>query len=192
MAERAICIFCSSSNSIDPAFFEAARALGEGIAKHGYALVYGGTQVGLMGAVADSVIAHGGKTIGVIPEALHARGIAHPRLDELIITKDMRERKATMERRASAFVGLPGGFGTLEEIFEIITLKQLEYHAKPILLFNVAGYYDPMVALMEHIYAQRFAKPEYRAYYQVAADVAGIFAYLEGYQPPVAPVNKWA
>lgn len=192
MTSRSICIFCSSSNSVDPVFFEAARDLGRGIAANGYSLVYGGTQVGLMGAVADAVLTNGGRAVGVIPEALQARGIAHPELDELIVTRDMRERKATMESRATAFVGLPGGFGTLEEIFEILTLKQLEYHTKPIVLFNVAGFFDPLVDLIEHIYAQRFAKPEYRDYYRVTSSVDELFRYLDSYQPPALVVNKWS
>lgn len=162
------------------------------MADRGYALVYGGTRVGLMGALADSVLARGGKVVGVIPEALQARGIAHDGLTELIVTPDMRRRKATMEERASAFVGLPGGFGTLEEIFECLTLKQLEYHQKPIALLNVGGFYDPLIGLMEHIYQQNFAKPEYRQLYHVAREGQEVLDYFDRYQPPTSRINKWA
>lgn len=192
MRKHAICVFCSSINSVEAEFFAAARAFGEGIARGGHTLVYGGTKVGLMGAVADAAISGGAAAVGVIPEALRARGIAHPGLSELIITPDMRTRKATMEERATAFVGLPGGFGTLEEIFEVLTLKQLEYHAKPIVLFNWNGFYNPLLDLFEHIYARRFAKPEHRRLYHVASDVEEVFQYLETYQPAQIVVNKWA
>lgn len=189
--DRAICVYCSSSNNVGQEFFDAARSLGRAIARNGYALVYGGTKVGLMGTVADAAIEEGGRAIGVIPEALHAKGIAHDGLAELIVTRDMRERKAVMESRATAFVGLPGGFGTLEEIFEIITLKQLQYHDKPVTLLNVAGFYDPLVTLIEHIYAHRFAKPDYRQFYHITPDVADLFRYLGAYQPPDASLSKW-
>ncbi len=188
---KLICVYCSSSSNVDPVYFEAATALGAEIARQGYGLIYGGTNVGLMGAVAEAVKAHGGMTVGVIPEALHARGIGHTSLDELIITKDMRERKATMEARAEAFVALPGGFGTLEELFEILTLKQLEYHNKPVAVLNVNGFYDPLTQLIEHIYTERFARPDYRELYHFAPDVADLFQYLAQYQPPKLK-NKWA
>lgn len=188
---RLICVYCSSSSNVDPAYFEAATALGAEIARQGYGLVYGGTTVGLMGTVAEAVKANGGMTVGVIPEALHGRGIGHGALDELIITKDMRERKATMEARASAFVALPGGFGTLEELFEILTLKQLGYHSKPVAVLNVNGFYDPLLGLIEHIYEQRFARPDYRALYHFAPDVADLFGYLAAYQPPELR-SKWS
>jgi uncharacterized protein (TIGR00730 family) len=191
MNNRAICVYCSSSNAVNQKFFTAARLLGKSIAVHGYALVYGGTKVGLMGAIADAARADGARVIGVIPEALHARGIAHEGLSELIVTKDMRERKAVMEENASAFIALPGGFGTLEEIFECITLKQLRYHAKPIALLNVSGFYDPLVALLEHIYEQNFAKAAYRESYHITSHVDDLFAYLDAYQPPVITENKW-
>lgn len=189
--ERAICVYCSSSNAVDEAHFVAARELGRAMAQTGFALVYGGTNVGLMGALAESVHAHGGKVIGVIPMALKERGIGYDRADELIVTPDMRSRKAKMAELASAFVGLPGGFGTLEEILETITLKQLSYHDKPVALLNVAGFYDPLHHLFEHVYEHRFAKPEYRALYHIAPDVDSLLTYLERYQPPDLQVNKW-
>lgn len=188
--ERAVCVYSSSSDSIDPKFFESSRELGAAIANNGYALVYGGASVGPMGAIARSVHQHGGRVIGVMPEALHAAGIAYPRCDELIITKDMRERKAVMEAKAGAFIGFPGGFGTLEEIFEILTLKQLRYHEKPMVLLNAHGFYDPLVELFEHIFKERFAKESFRELYQISSDVDAIFRYLETYQPPQLQ-SKW-
>lgn len=190
MRERTLCVYCASSSTVAEEFFVAARNLGTSLAERGYGLVYGGTKIGLMGAVADAASEQGAQVIGVIPEALHTQGIAHEGLSELIITRDMRERKAVMEETASAFIGLPGGFGTLEEIFECITLKQLHYHTKPITLLNVAGFYDPLVALLEHIYTNNFAKPVYRSMYHITSDIDELFDYLDAYQPP-AMISKW-
>ena len=188
---KTLCVYCSSSDRVAPHFFAAARELGAEIARQGYSLIYGGTDVGLMGAIARSVHQHQGYVIGVIPEALHAAGIAYNLCDELIVTRDMRERKAAMENRADAFVGFPGGFGTLEEVFEILTLKQLSYHAKPLVLLNVAGFYDPLLELFEHIYASNFARLDYRELYHVANDAPDLFRYLGSYQPPQLK-NKWS
>jgi uncharacterized protein (TIGR00730 family) len=189
--QKAVCVFCSSSDAIDSVFFDAANELGAWIAERHYTLVYGGSNIGLMGAVARAVHRHGGCVIGVIPQTIHARGIAYLTADELIITKDLRERKATMEARADAFVALPGGFGTLEEVVEVITLKQLQTHAKPIILLNTNGFYDPLLILFEHFYEQRFAKPDQRQLYHFAPDVESVFAYLDAYQPPNIE-SKWA
>lgn len=187
---KTICVFCSSSDNVAPVFFDVAQELGAMIARQNYTLVYGGSNVGLMGVVARSVHASGGQVIGVIPRVIHARGIAYDTADELIITRDLRERKAMMEARADAFITLPGGFGTLEEVVEVITLKQLQTHAKPIILLNTDGFYDPLIALFEHFYQQRFAKPDQRQLYHFTPDVNEVFAYLETYQPP-AIEDKW-
>ncbi len=188
--EKALCIYSSSSDAVDQHFFEAAKEMGSLIARNHYALIYGGAKVGLMGAVARAVQEHGGKVIGVIPQALREKGIAFEQADELIVANDMRHRKAIMEERATAFAGLPGGFGTLEEILEILTLKQLQFHAKSLVLLNVNGFYDPLILLFEHIYRERFAKADYRHLYHVAANVTDLFEYLEGYQPPRLQ-SKW-
>jgi uncharacterized protein (TIGR00730 family) len=161
------------------------------MARRGIALVYGGTDVGLMGTMARSVHEHGGRVIGVIPELLHSRGIAYGLADELIVTRDMRERKAVMEARADAFVALPGGFGTLEELLEIITGKQLGYHAKPVVLLDVEGFYQPLIRLFDHIYEQRFARPEHRQLYHVTGDIEELFCYLDQYRPPAVDL-KWS
>ncbi|HEX6990218.1 MAG TPA: TIGR00730 family Rossman fold protein, partial [Bacillota bacterium] len=176
--QRAICVFSSSVHQVDGPILEAARELGAGIARRGWTLVYGGTDVGLMGAVARAAHAHGGRVVGVIPVALRDAGIAYDRADQLIVTRDMRERKAVMDRRSDAFVALPGGFGTLEEVFEIITLKQLGYHRKPIGILNIAGYYDPLQGLFEHIYERGFARTETRELYRIVSGVPGLLEYV--------------
>lgn len=188
--ERLLCVYCSSSDAVDPSFVESARTMGAEMARRGYGLVYGGTTVGLMGALARSVHSHGGRVVGIIPEAIHAMGIGNDLADELIVTPGMRERKAAMEARADGFIALPGGFGTLEELFEVTTLKQLKYHTKPIVILNAGGFYDPLVSLFEHIYQQRFAKPVYRQLYHVAATPAEAMEYLSSYTPPELG-TKW-
>jgi uncharacterized protein (TIGR00730 family) len=183
-----ICVYASSSDALDQQYYDAATRLGELIARSGHTLIYGGGKIGLMGAVARGVHAHGGHVIGVIPEKLLPQG--YNGADEMIITKTMRERKATMEARSDAFVVLPGAFGTLEEVLEIITLKQLAYHDKPITLVNTAGYYDPLVQMFEHIYAEQFANPVYRVLYHVADRPSEALAYIEQYEPTTLP-QKW-
>lgn len=187
---KSICVFSSSSDTVDGSFFALAEELGAEMARRGHVLVYGGTNVGLMGALARAARHHAGKVVGVIPRFMVERGIAFDAASELIVTNDMRQRKATMEARSDAFLALPGGFGTLEEIFEIITLKQLRQHTKPVVFLNPDGYYDPLAALFEHMYEKRFAKPAYRAMYEFAPGVANALDYMEHYQPPVLP-SKW-
>lgn len=184
-----ICVYCSSSDAIAPDYFAAARALGKRISARGDTLVYGGAAVGLMGAVAHEVKAGKGTVVGVMPYLLQTERLTFKEADELVLTKGMRERKAVMEARADAFVILPGGFGTLEELSEILTLRQLGVHTKPIVLFNVEGFYDPLVALFEHYYRLRFAKP-WRELYYVAGCVDDVFDYLDDYTPTSAP-QKW-
>jgi uncharacterized protein (TIGR00730 family) len=187
---KAICVFSSSSNSVAGAFFRLAEELGAEIARRGHVLVYGGTNVGLMGAVARAVQRGGGKVVGVIPKFIADRGLAYEAANELIVTVDLRQRKATMEARADAFLALPGGFGTLEEVLEVITLKQLRQHNKPVVFLNPDGYYDPLTLLFEHMYEKRFAKPAYRLMYEFAPDVRSALDYMDQYQPPSLPA-KW-
>ncbi len=181
-----ICVYCASSNAVAPLYFEAARALGKRIAERGDTLVYGGADVGLMGALARAVKQGAGHVIGVMPEAIEEMRITFKEADEFIITRDMRERKAVMEARADAFVTLPGGFGTLEEITEVLTLRQLGLHTKPIIIYNVAGFYAPLVALFEHFYREQFAKP-WQAMYYVADTVDAVFDHLDHHTPESAP-----
>jgi uncharacterized protein (TIGR00730 family) len=188
---QALCVYCSSSDAVAPIYFETAEEVGARLARQGYTLVYGGGRIGLMGALARAVHQNGGQVIGVIPEFLRSKGLAYEAADELIITRDLRERKAAMEARADGFVTLPGGFGTLEEALEIITLKQLGLHAKPVVMVNTQGFYNSLLELVEHIYQERFAKPEYRRLYYFASDVDEAFSYLATYQPTPLSVNKW-
>jgi uncharacterized protein (TIGR00730 family) len=188
--QKTICVYCSSSSAIDEVYFVAARELGEAIARRDWGLVYGGSDVGLMGAVARAVHLHQGTVIGIIPQTIHARGIAYETADELLVTRDLRERKAEMERRADAFIALPGGFGTLEEVIEVLTLKQLQVHAKPIIFLNINGFYDPLITLFEHYYQQQFARPETRQLYFIAPDVTSTVGHIETYQAPIIE-SKW-
>lgn len=178
---KAICVYCSSSDALAPAFFDAARALGVMLAQQGHTLVYGGAYVGLMGALARAVHEQGGRVVGVIPEHMLAQ--AYHDADELVVTRDMRERKKVMAEHADAFIGMPGGFGTLEEVLEVLTLKQLQLHSKPIALLNTLGFYDHLVSLFEHMYSAQFAKPAYRQLYYVAEDAPGVMSYIDAYAP---------
>jgi uncharacterized protein (TIGR00730 family) len=178
-----ICIYCSSSDVIDPVFFDAANELGSLMAKRGHTLIYGGGCIGLMGEVAKSVHQHKGKVVGVIPEGLRHKEICYEQADELIVTKNMRERKAIMELRSDAFITLPGGFGTLEELFEIITARQLGFINKPLVIINIEGFYDPLLNLFEHIYEHNFAKSSLKDSYCFVADVESALKFIEEYIP---------
>jgi uncharacterized protein (TIGR00730 family) len=148
---KAICVYCGSSPGTDPAFVEAARKFGQILAENGIRLVYGGGSIGLMGALADAVIRHGGAATGIIPEFLTAKERPRRLAQEQIITRDMHERKRTMFDRADAFVALPGGLGTLEELVEQMTWAQLGRHRKPMLIVNVNGFWDPLLTLIDHM-----------------------------------------
>ncbi len=187
---KGICVFCASSDAVDDCYFEAAAELGAEIARRNGDLVYGGTSVGLMRAVAHAVHAHGGRVIGVIPELIRDKGIAYQQADELIVTRTMGERKAVMHERSQAFVVLPGGFGTLEEFFEVLTLRQLKYHDKPIVLLNVNAFFDPLIELFEHLYDGRFARAVEPALYHVVSTAAEALDHVENYRP-VVRADKW-
>ncbi|MGH7492583.1 MAG: TIGR00730 family Rossman fold protein [bacterium] len=182
-----ICVYCASSNLVAPAFFAATQRLGELLAQHNYTLVYGGGNVGLMGALARAVHGQGGRVVGVIPEALRAKEVAYLPADELVITSDLRERKAVMQARADAFIALPGGFGTLEEVFEILTSKQLGFHEAPIVFVNTESYYQPLFDFFEHIYHRRFAKPEHRELCRLVDSPEAALHYLQYYKPGNVP-----
>lgn len=185
-----IAVYCSSSDQIKQAFFDHAEALGALMAAEKVNLVYGGGMLGLMGQVAQSVKQNQGKTVGVVPEALQIEGVVNTIDDELIITPDMHTRKAKMIELAEGFIGLAGGFGTLEEMLEVMTLKQLGYHSKPIVFLNTEGYYSCLLEMFEHIYAENFAKVEYRQLYHICDTPDEVIAYLADYEPPVLP-DKW-
>ena len=166
-----ICVYCAASNHVSDTYFAAARALGTGLARRGWPLVYGGGSVGLMGAVAEAVQAAGGTVIGIIPQALLDREVAYLQASELIVTGTLRERKRLMDERADAFVALPGGFGTLEELLEIMTLRQLAYHDKPITIINIGGYFDALLDQFARIFAEGFAHGRYQDLYTVVGSV---------------------
>jgi uncharacterized protein (TIGR00730 family) len=167
---RSVCVFCGSSNGIDPVFLEAARSLGMEIARRGWRLVYGGAEVGLMGAVADAALAAGGTVTGVIPRSLFRQEIAHRGLTELVEVNSMHERKAEMARRADAFVVLPGGLGTLDEMCEILTWELLGIHDKPVVLVNTAGYWDLFLHMLDGAVEAGFLRSAHRALSLVAPD----------------------
>ena len=178
-----ICIFASSSSSVAGVYKTAARQLGADIAKKGWGIVFGAGTQGLMGELARQARINNGCMIGVIPDSLNFPGIVYEDCDELIATRTMRERKAIMEQRSFAFIALPGGFGTLEEILEIITLKQLGYHNKPVVLMNINGFYDSLMAQFEETTAQNFAVPETLELFRVCVSSAEAIEYIENYQP---------
>lgn len=188
--KKNICVYCSSSNYLDEKFYKLAQELGHKIAKNGFGLVYGGTTVGTMGQIANAVIHSEGKVIGVIPKLIQEKGLAHPELAEIIITKDMRERKATMEAHSEAFIALPGGFGTFEEVFEMIVAKQLGYHKKAIIFLNIDNFYDPMFQMFENVYQEKFAKEEAKELYFIANNTDEVFEYLSTYKEKDF-VMKW-
>lgn len=185
-----ICVFCASSSAVDSRYTRLAHDTGVEIARRGHTLVFGGTEVGLMAAVAAGVHQNGGKVIGVIPKSIEERGIAYATADELIVTDDMRERKTVMEQRSDGFLTLPGAFGTLEEFFEILVLRQLGYHEKPIVLLNESGFYDPLLEMFSSFYSKNFAKPVLADLYSVQAGLGAAFEYLENYRPG-GTVSKW-
>ena len=176
-----ICVYCSSSNLVNGRYMETARELGRALAQRGWPLVYGGGSVGLMGRLAESVHAGGGRVVGVIPQGLLDREVGYLRADELLVTTTLRERKQAMDDRADAFVALPGGFGTLEELIENITLRQLGYHDKPIIIVNVGGFYDPLLAQFEQNFEQSFTAQHYRRLYTVVSSVVSLIDMLEQY-----------
>lgn len=191
---RAVTVYCSSSASIAPEYFEAGKALGAAVARNGWTLVYGGNRIGLMAAVADAARAAGGTVVGITPQLMVDHGIGDEHCDELVVTVGMRERKALLEQRGDAFVALPGGLGTLEEFFEVLVARLLGYHDKPIVLLNTAGYYDALLAAIEHGIAQGFIKPKARAAFFVAPDVAAAMDFLQNTVPltPAPPAGPAA
>ncbi|MBN2583262.1 MAG: TIGR00730 family Rossman fold protein [Planctomycetes bacterium] len=179
-----ICVYSSSSDHLDPVYYETARELARQMASRGHTLVYGGGNNGLMGAMATEMQrTGGGRIVGVIPVALRDAGYGLETVDEQIVTDGMRDRKAVMEERADAFIALPGGFGTFEELLEVVTLKQLRYHAKPIVIFDVASYYDPLLEQFERMFERRFAKRKFAQLYHVSRKAAEALDYLENYRP---------
>ncbi|MBI2513821.1 MAG: TIGR00730 family Rossman fold protein [Opitutae bacterium] len=179
---KSLCVYCASSDRVEPRYFAAAEQAGREIAARGWALVYGGGKTGLMGAVARGTKSGGGRVVGVIPEFMKVRELEFAEADELISVITMRERKMLMETRADAFLALPGGWGTLEELLEILTLAHLEVLQKPIVIFNQDGYYDDLLRLFERIVAENFMRETIRVKYAVANTVEEIFPLIENWQ----------
>ena len=175
---KSLCVCCGSQHGSDRRFRAAATRLGELVGGAGVQLIYGGGRVGLMGAVADAAMAAGGEVLGLIPARLLEREVGHRAITELIVARDMFDRKDQMIARADGFVVLPGGLGTLDELLEVVTLRQLGYHAKPIVLVNVAGYWDPLIALVARVVEQGFAAPNVRALYQAVCSVDEVLPAL--------------
>ncbi len=181
---KRICVFCGSHFGADPAYRSAARELGERMAERGLGLVYGGGAVGLMGVVADAVLAGGGEVVGVIPRSLRDREVAHRGLSDLQVTDSMHERKRLMYAQAEAVLALPGGIGTLDELFEAMTWNQLGLHLKPAGVLNVGGYFDPLVAMLERAQGQGFIGRSYRDFLLVESSVDAMLDALAAYRPP--------
>ncbi len=184
-----VAVFCASSDGNDDLIFEEAYELGKSLAKRNLDLVYGGSKLGLMGQVAKGVIENGGKAIGVIPDFLKTREVVHTGLDELITTRDMHERKLTMNERSDAFITLPGGFGTFEELFEIVTWAQLGLHQKPVGLLNIDGFYDELVAMLQKMTEKGLLRKENLEILLVADNFEELFEKMLNYEPK--PVPKW-
>jgi uncharacterized protein (TIGR00730 family) len=184
-----ICVYCGSSPGRLEAYSDTARALAQALVERDLGLVYGGASVGIMGLVADSVLRLGGRVVGVIPEALAQKELAHKSLTELHVTASMHARKTLMADLSDGFIALPGGIGTLEEIFEIWTWAQLGFHAKPCGLLNVAGYYDGLTAFLDHAVAEQFVKPLHRSILSVEQEPSALLDRFAGYKAPSA--HKW-
>ncbi len=185
-----ICVFCSSSNALNKVYFDAAGQLGVIMANNNHELVYGGSNVGLMNKLANSIQDNGGIVTGVIPEVIKNKGLAYQKADRLIVTSDLSERKKTMTEMADAFIALPGGFGTLEEILEVMTLKQLQIHNKPIVFLNTNNFYDKLFHFFDTVYDDFFAKEEYRSYYSLFDNPLDVINYIENYKLPEFS-DKW-
>jgi len=184
---KRVCVFCGSSPGARPEYARLAAELGRALARRRLTLVYGGGRVGLMGQLADAVLAAGGEVLGVIPRALATKERAHPGLTDLEVVETMHERKARMAELAGAFIALPGGLGTLEELFETWTWGQLGIHAKPLGLLDGNGYFDHLIRFLDHAVEERFVQPEYRGMVVVASAPEALLDHLASYQPPAVP-----
>lgn len=192
VADRlSVCVYCGASDVADPKYAEAARRLGTNLARRQWTLVWGGSKTGLMGAVARGAKESGGRVVGVLPEFIRQWEVAYEEADEMMVVTTMAERKLLLQTRADAFVVLPGGIGTLDEISDTLDLRNLNQHRKPIILFNQDGYYDPLLAFLDHTVAKKFSKPEARGQIRVARTLDELLDMLEECaRPPAVPAAR--
>lgn len=186
---KRVCVYCGSSPGRQPAYLEAARNLGLEFVRREIGLVYGGASIRMMGEIADTVLNNGGEVIGVMPQALVDKEVSHEGLTELKVVRSMHERKATMAELSDGFIALPGGLGTVEELFEILTWSQLGFHTKPSALLNVIGYYDLLSAFIDHSVKEQFVHELHRQLLIIKKQPVSLLDAMEDYQPP--KVNKW-
>lgn len=184
-----ICVYCGSSSGSRAEYTEGARNLARALVANNFGLVYGGSNLGLMGVVAEEVLAQGGSAIGIIPESLVTKELAHPALTELYVTRNMHERKAMMAEMSDGFIALPGGLGTFEELFEILTWGQLSFHHKPVGVLNVNGYYDGLLSFLDHAHSEAFIRPQHRNMLMADSSATALLEAFKCYQAPA--VTKW-
>ncbi|VVD70933.1 TIGR00730 family Rossman fold protein [Pandoraea soli] len=186
---KSLCIYCGAATGVRPAYAEAARDLGRRMAQAGIRLVYGGGKVGLMGIIADAVLAHGGEVIGIIPKALMEREVGHTGLTQLHVVENMHQRKQMMADLSDAFIAMPGGIGTCEELFEVFTWLQIGYHAKPIGLLNVEQYYDPLIVFLKSMVTEQFLKAPQLDQLQISASPEALLDTLRQFTP--SQIDRW-
>ena len=188
---KSICVYCGSAKLASQEYFVAAREMGETLARRGQTLVYGGGKTGLMGALADSVLENGGQVIGVITESMNTPELAHTRLTRLEVTANIHLRKARMHALAEGYVALPGGYGTLDELFETLDWAQIGEHSKPVGLLNVNGYYDDLLKMLDRAVKEKFLFTEHRKVLMCDSEPEGLLEMMEGYRVPTEAVKRW-
>jgi uncharacterized protein (TIGR00730 family) len=188
---NSICVYCGSARQASQVYFRAARQMGETLARGGLTLVYGGGRTGLMGALADSMLDSGGEVIGVITESMNTPELAHTRLTHLEVTPTIHERKRRMYELADGYIALPGGYGTLDELFETLTWAQIGEHSKPVGLLNVNGYYDDLLRMLDRALEEKFLFPEHRRALLCDSQPEALLDAMKAYQPPLEAVKRW-
>jgi len=188
---NSVCVYCGSADHVHPDYLLAARRMGETLARRGLTLVYGGGRTGLMGALADGILESGGQVVGVIVESMNTPALAHPGVTRMEVTPLIHQRKARMYELADAYVALPGGYGTLDELFETLTWAQIGVHAKPVGLLNVSGYFDPLLAMLDRAEKEGFLFPEHRQSLLCASEPGALLDAMNDHQPPVEAIKRW-
>ncbi|MDD3181739.1 MAG: TIGR00730 family Rossman fold protein [Alphaproteobacteria bacterium] len=192
MTIESVCIYCGSSVHVAPAYKQIAHNVGTALARHNLRMIFGGGSIGLMGITADAALAAGGEVIGIIPEHIRSHEIQHTGLTELVVVDSMHIRKSLMAERSDAFVALPGGFGTIEELFEILTWKQIGLHTKPILIYNASGFWDPMLELIDHVITTNFAPQNNRRIFTVVTTPEEMIDAIKTISTEsFSPEDKW-